>query len=242
MLSIFGVRSTIIHHSPSMIVDLTPDFYHPEHPNVVNKPGAHNSGLDYWASIRGKAAGNDLKEKSLTRAAGKDISILPVDKEIRGIRVQPLVPKQGEPAIDIWTGVWKERFLAAGKVAVFQEVQLDNAVENYLNKVLPDAKKYKIRSALALAFLTACQVRGINRLLLNKVADALGLNNTPFENSADEMKCIEQIAKATISSDKKDAKIGDFKFKADEARRAKILVKDDLQFLAEDHYDISTYA
>ena len=211
------------------------------HPNVVGKPGAHNSGLSYWASIRGKATGNDLKEKSLTRAAGKDTSILPVDKEIRGIRVQPLVPKQGEPAIDIWTGVWKERFLAAGKVAVFQEVQLDNAVENYLNKVLPDAKKYKIRSALALAFMTACQVRGINRLLLNKVADELGINYTPYENSADERKCVEEIAKATISSDNKDAKIGGFKFKADEARRARILVKDDLQFLAEDHYDPTTY-
>lgn len=151
------------------------------------------------------------------------------------------MPKQGEPAIDIWEGVWKERFLAAGKVAVFQEVQLDNAIENYLNKVLPDAKKYKIRSALALAFMTACQVRGINRLLLNKVADELGINYTPYENSADERKSVEEIAKATISSDKKDAKIGGFKFKADEARRARILAKDDLQFLAEDHYDPTIY-
>lgn len=212
------------------------------HPNVVGKPGAHNSGLSYWASIRGKATGNDLKEKSLTRAAGKDTSILPVDKEIRGIRVQKLIPKSGETAIDIWEGVWKERFLAAGKVAVFQKVQLDNAVENYLDKVLPDAKKYKIRSALALAFLTACKVRGVKTTLLNETATELGISNKPFETSNNERKCVEAIAKATISSDKKDAKIGSFKFKADEARRAKILVQDDLHFLAEDHYDISTYA
>ena len=196
------------------------------HPNFVGKEGSPDSGFAYWQKIKKTDLGKKLKKDS---------------KEIRGVRVHPLVPKQGEPAIDIWKGVWKERFLEAGKVAVFQEVQLDVAVEKYMDKILPDAKEMKIRSALSLAFLTACRVRGVDIELLNDVADELGVHNSPFSTSADERKCIEEIAKATITSDKKDAKIGGFKFKADEARRAKILVKDDLQFLAEDHYDPSTY-
>jgi hypothetical protein len=85
-------------------------------------------------------------------------------------------------------------------------------------------------------------VRGVNITLLNEVSTNLGISNKPFETSADERKVVERIARATISSDNKTANIEDFKFKADESRRAKILVKDDLQFLAEDHYDISTYA
>ena len=208
------------------------------HPNFVGKKGAHPSGLAYWASIRKTDLGKKLKKEATTDSDGDKKSDLAVEKEIRGVRVHPLIPKQGEPAIDIWKGVWKERFLEAGKVAAFQEVQLDMAVKNYLNKVLSLAKEMKVRSALALAFLTACKVRGAEMKLLNDVADDLGIK-VPFKTNADERKCIEAIAKAT--GDAKKVKIGKVQFSAHEAHRAKLLVKDDLRFLVDDYYDLSTY-
>ena len=167
---------------------------------------------------------------------------MPVAKEIRGIYVQPLIPNKGEPALDIWKGVWKERFLAAAKVPAFQEVQLEVAVENYFNETLPLAKDLKVRSALALAFLVACKVRGADMDILGKTARVLGVNR-PFTSGADERKCMEAIAKATI--DGKEAKVGtftnSFTFNIDERRRAEKLFKDELGFLAEDLYDLTTY-
>ena len=61
----------------------------------------------------------------------------------------------------------------------------------------------------------------------------------PFKSSKDEKDCVEAIAMATASGDM--VKTGKVKFDPDEARRAKKLMQDDLSFLAEDHYDVSTY-
>lgn len=211
------------------------------HPDVKGKPGAHISGLSYWASIKEKPEGKELKRLSITDANGDKKSDLPVAKEIRGIYVQPLIPNKGEPALDIWKGVWKERFLAAAKVPAFQEVQLEVAVENYFNETLPLAKKLKVRTALALAFLAACKVRGAKMDILEKVARDQGVN-TPFKNGADEIKCIKLIGLAYKENKKEKAKVGDYEFAMDEARRAAKLMKDELGFLAEDLYDLATYA
>lgn len=211
------------------------------HPDVKGKPSAHISGLSYWASIKEKPEGKELKRLSITDANGDKKSDLPVAKEIRGIYVQPLIPNKGEPAIDIWKGVWKERFLAAAKVPAFQEVQLEVAVENYFNETLPLAKKLKVRTALALAFLAACKVRGARIDILEKVARDQGVT-TPFKNGEDEIKCIKLIGLAYKENKKEKAKVGDYEFTMDEARRAAKLMKDELGFLAEDLYDLATYA
>lgn len=208
------------------------------HPDVKGKPDAHISGQKYWSSIKKTSVGKKIKELSLKDANKDGKSDLPIAKEIRGIHVQPLVPNKGEPAIDIWTGVWKDRFLAAGKVAVFQEAQLDAAIEGYLDTALPLAKKLKVRSALALAFLVASKVRGADMEILKSVAGKKG-TVTPFESGDKERECIEAIAKATVVG--KDAKVLGYIFDKDEARRAEKLMKDELGFLAEDFYDLATY-
>ena len=118
------------------------------------------SGQAYWNKIRKTTAGKDVSKLANTDADNDNKSDLPVDQEIRGKRVQPLAAIKGEAAIDIWTGVWRNRFLDAGKVVDFQEVQLEEAVEKYMNPILKRAKKNNVRSALALAFITACSVRG----------------------------------------------------------------------------------
>lgn len=210
------------------------------HPSVRGTPSAHDSGLKYWQTIKKTDSGIEIKKLSITDEDEDKKSDLPVSKEIRGIHVQPLVPKQGEAAIDIWTGVWKERFLAAGKEPAFQEVQLDVAVEDYLKPVLPRAKELKVRSALALAFLVACKVRGADMGVLKKVANEIGVV-VPFESGEKERKCMETIAKAYVKNTNEKAKVLGYKFEMDEARRAAKLLEDDLGFLAEDLYDLATY-
>ena len=87
-------------------------------------------------------------------------------------------------------------------MVAFQEAQLDYAVENYLNPVLSRAKKLKVRTALALAFLVACNVRGapmmrsksdtkVKITLLEGIANDLGIT-TPFAASKDEIACIKE--------------------------------------------------
>jgi len=152
--------------------------------------------------------------------------------------VQPIEPAKGVAAIDIWTGVWKERFLSAGKVVDFQEVQLEVAVEKYFNPILKTAKTNKLRSALGLAFAAACSIRGgpdsTLAGLIYSVASELDIK-VPFASSEDEKRCIEEIAKGK-------GKVKSLKFDEDESRRAELLLKDELGFLAEDLYDVQTYA
>ncbi|NYE59772.1 murein DD-endopeptidase MepM/ murein hydrolase activator NlpD [Duganella sp. 1224] len=201
--------------------------------DLANNATIPMSGQAYWNSIRRKPEGKELARL----ANGPTQSDLPVSREIRGKRVQPIPAQKGATATDLWTGTWKERFLAAGKVLDFQEVQLDFAVERYFNPLLQLAKTNNVRSALGLAFLAACNIRGgvgqkLSRLLYS-VADELKVQR-PFKSSEDERKCLDAIAAAK-------GKIGDTEVHEDESRRVKLLIKDELGFLAEDLYDTSTY-
>jgi len=203
------------------------------HPDVENEKSIPLSGQAYWNSIRKSPKGQNLSKL----ANGKDGSNLPISSEIRGKRVQPLAPQKGSKPIDIWTGAWKERFLAAGDITKFQEAQLELAVERYFNSILPLAKRYNIRSALALAFIAACAVRGgvgskLSRLYY-QVALSLGIQ-LPITDHENERKCIESIASAHGS-------VNGVKVAEDESRRAALLIKDELGFLTEDLYDTSTY-
>jgi murein DD-endopeptidase MepM/ murein hydrolase activator NlpD len=191
------------------------------------------SGQSFWNSIKKKPEGQELTNL----ANGPKQSDLPVSREIRGKRVQPIPANNGEAATDLWTGTWKARFLAAGDVLDFQEVQLEFAVERYFNPLLPLAQTNKVRSALALAFLAACNIRGgvgskLSKLLYT-VADELKVK-LPFESSEAERKCLDAIAAAK-------GKVGDTNVAEDETRRVKLLIKDELGFLAEDLYDTTTY-
>jgi hypothetical protein len=159
--------------------------------------------------------------------------------------VQRLSPKAGAAPIDIWTGVWKTRFIAAGQVLDFQEVQLEAAVQNYFNGILARAKAKKVRSALALAFIAACAIRGGVGSQLEKlfyrVAAAMDLP-LPFVSSADERRCFDTIADTPLPAPPAHTTfIHGVKVNRDEIRRARLLRADELGFLAEDLYDLSTY-
>jgi len=203
------------------------------HPDFVGK--TPDSGLNYWKKIRKTSDGKNRLKLSKTDADEDGKPDLPHDKEIRGKRVQAIAPTERGVPIDIWTGVWKERFLAAGKFIEFQEAQLDEAVEKYMNKVLPLAKKNNVRSAIALALITAGCVRGgagsPTELLIYDVAKDLGI--LPFKSAKDELKCVKIIAAGGRSG---HVEIGDY-----EAERAKKLLEDELGFLAEDLYDVESY-
>ena len=211
-------------------------------PDLIGDDGIPVSGQEHWSKISNTPEGKKIKKLSESDEDKNNKSDLPVEREVRGKRVQPIPPAKGGAAIDIWTGVWRERFLAAGKVVDFQEVQLDEAVEKYMNPILSRAHKNKVRSALGLAFVTACAIRGgvgsRFEKLIYKVAEELRIN-LPFESSEDERKCVDEVAHARV--DGMHAYIGTFKFYAEESKRAKLLIKDELGFLAEDLYDTSSY-
>lgn len=230
-IEIFGGGDQVISKS---LLDLT----NSGRPDLVSNANIPISGQAYWNKIKKTPDGKETHRLSNTDADKDGKSDLPVQGEIRGKRVQPIPPATASAAIDIWTGVWKERFLAAGKVVDFQEAQLEIAVEKFMNPILKRAQKSKIRSALGLAFVTACSIRGGPNGalvdLLENVAKELKID-FPFGASEDERKCIDAIANGA-------GQVKKLKFDADESRRAALLVKDELGFLAEDLYDTSTYA
>jgi hypothetical protein len=202
-------------------------------PDVQADSSVPASGQAFWNDIRKKKEGKELT----VLANGPKGSELPVSREIRGKRVQPIPVAKGAPATDIWTGEWKQRFLDAGEIVDFQEAQLDLAVEVYFDSILPLAKKNKVRSALGLAFVAACNIRGgvgseLSRLFY-RVATEIGVD-VPFRTSEDERKCLNAIAAA-------NGNVGGIAVEHDESRQAKLLIKDDLGFLVEDLYDISNY-
>jgi len=190
-------------------------------------------GLAYWQKIHSTKKGKDI----LDLANSEKLSELPALREIRGKRVQPISAEKSKPATDLWTGIWKDRFLAAGKVVEFQEVQLEVAVNNYFNPQLKSAKENGVRSALSLAFIAACAIRGGTHSKLSKlfydVAAELKID-VPFKNSEDELKCVTAISEAK-------GKLGTLKIAFAESQRAKLLLNDELGFLTEDLYDCSTY-
>jgi murein DD-endopeptidase MepM/ murein hydrolase activator NlpD len=225
-IEIFGDGDAAIADS---LITLTTDG----RPDLASNGEVPMSGQEYWNKIRKKPEGKELTKL----ANGPTQSDLPVSREIRGKRVQPISAQKGQTATDIWTGTWKDRFLAAGEVLDFQEVQMEFAVDRYFNHILPLAKKNKVRSALGLAFLAACTIRGgvdskLSRLLY-RVADELKIS-LPFESSEAERKCLDAIGSA-------EGEVGTVEIDKDESRRVKLLLKDELGFLAEDLYDTASY-
>lgn len=188
------------------------------------------SGQAHWNSIRKSSEGRRLSE--LAR-----MNKLPVSSEIRGKRVQPISTNIGGPKQDLWEGAWKQRFITAGKIDVFQEAQLEFAVEGYMNPALKFCKENNIRSALGIAFVAACAIRGAPKNFITGAAAALGLT-TPFSDGADEKKAVQYIADLNL---KKNNSIGGKLVQKDEIVRAKKLIKDETGFLAEDLYWTETY-
>jgi hypothetical protein len=178
-------------------------------------------------------------------ANGPNQSNLPVSREIRGKRVQPLAPRAGAAPLDLWKGVWMDRFKAAGNVLDFQEAQLEGAVSEYFDKILPRAKVNKVRSAISLGFIAACAIRGgpnsnLSRLFY-RMALAIGIT-LPFTNSEDEKRCFDRIADTPLPPGNAPAvSIAGIMVSRLEIHRAKKLREDELGFLAEDLYDITTY-
>lgn len=76
--------------------------------------------------------------------------------------------------------------------------------------------------------------------LLEGVANDLGIA-TPFAAGKDEIACIKAIGGAFKEKTNEKAKVGNCTFAMDEARRAGKLMVDQLGFMAEDLYDITTY-
>lgn len=219
------------------------------------------SGLAYW----GKLKFGD-KQKQLDRANtdkdkdNKPDDPLKADEEIRGARVQKIPYANGYSAIDLWedyaekpkekdinyTG-WASAFKAAGKLPVFQDAQLELAVEDYLNPVLSHCKSWNIRSATGLAMVLAGSVRGgpspVAKLvtLLSRVGtEKFGLSSR-FETPQQELDSLKAIANAPDLVKGKTCHVGAVDFPEDERRRAKILLKDEFDFLTEDLYDPDTY-
>lgn len=191
----------------------------PNAPEISPGVPAPQSGLEYWANLKKSA-------RQSFRSSGT---------EIRGTRVQPIAIFDNYKKEDIWAGEWKKRFVAAGQVIEFQEAQLELAVEQYLNRAITYCATQNIRSALGIAYVGACVIRGAPKQIITEAAQSLGLT-TPFESSADERKAIEAIATKQFTRRPNGKSI-----QAEEFTRAARLLKDELGFLAEDLYAVSTY-
>ncbi|MCA8023115.1 lysozyme family protein [Burkholderia metallica] len=188
------------------------------------------SGQAHWNSIRKSSEGRRLTELARMHK-------VPVGSEIRGKRVQPIATNIGGPKQDLWEGAWKQRFVNAGKIDAFQEAQLEFAVEGYMNPALKFCKDNNIRSALGIAFVAACAIRGAPKSLIAGSAAALGLT-TPFSDGDGEKKAVQHIANLNV---KNKNLIGGKTVQREEITRAKKLLKDETGFLAEDLYWTETY-
>lgn len=188
-------------------------------PEISRGVPAPQSGLEYWANLK-KSARQSFQSSGT---------------EIRGKRVQSIAVTDNGKKEDIWAGEWKKRFIDAGQVLEFQEAQLELAVEDYLNRAITYCATQNIRSALGLAYVGACVIRGAPRQLIVEAAQSLGLK-TPFESSDDERKAVEALAKKQFTKRSNGKMI-----QAEEFTRAARLLKDELGFLAEDLYAVSTY-
>lgn len=157
--------------------------------------------------------------------------------EIRGKRVQPIAISVGSPKQDLWEGTWKQRFIDAGKVGAFQEVELEFAVAAYINKILGFCKQNNMRSGLGLASITACNIGGANKGLLGASAKSLALDY-PFTDADDEKKALQKIADL---DSKTGGRSGGITVQKDEIVRARKLIADEIGFLVEDQYHTETY-
>ena len=225
------------------------------------------SGQSYWSKLS-KADKQALQQRVNADTNHDDKADKPLNnaEQIRGARVQKIPYVAGYPAIELWED-YKElaklqsndeadhlgylsAFKAAGEVPAFQDAQLDLGVEDYMNPILAHCRAWHIRSAIGLAFVTACAVRGGPGSslvkLLSRVAKAkLGIDT--FESGAQERACVQAIAKPDVVEETKGGKkikhieVAGVRFEQDEARRAGIILADHYRFLQEDLYDMGTY-
>jgi hypothetical protein len=188
------------------------------------------SGQAHWNAIRNTPAGQQLTNLALHHN-------LPLSGEIRGRRVQPIPIFVGGPKQDLWQGAWKQRFTRAGTIDVFQEAELEFAVEGYMNSALAFCRQNNVRSALGLAFITACAIRGANKRLLGASAALIG-DAVPFQSGAAEKRALQHIASLNPNQNNH---LGNLPVQRDEIVRAKKLLHDETGFLVEDLYDVDTY-
>lgn len=231
------------------------------------------SGQTYWNRLsHPEQQGSRSRANTDADHDNRADNPLTADEEIRGARVQKIPYVEGYPAIDLWEDYAEKPYLpnsrqsdyfgylsafkAAGEVPAFQDVQLDFAVENYLNPVLDRCRQWRVRSSLGLAFILACSIRGGSGLtsrlvpLLLRVASALaGHELSSFESAQHEHACVKALADCYDSYPPRQrpatATMGSgstmVTFDMDEGRRAKVLLADQYHFLTEDLYDLATY-
>lgn len=243
------------------LIQLTNDGLEGEQYNRYGK-----SGQQYWSKLK-KADKEKLHERANTDADKdeKPDNPLKADEEIRGARVQKIPYVDGYPAIDLWEDYaekpkvekinypgWASAFKAAGELPVFQDAQLEMAVEDYFNPVLSHCQSWNIRSATGLAMVLAGAVRGgpsptrpLVTLLSRVAKEKLDLASR-FEKPEQELEALKAIANApNVEKNGKVNKelchVGAVEFPADEKRRVNILLKDEFDFLTEDLYDLNTY-
>lgn len=197
----------------------------------ISVPGiSYSSGQGHWRQIKNTAEGHQLANL----AAHNN---LPVNREIRGRRVQPIAVNIGGEKKDLWVGEWKQRFQNSGDVDDFQEAELEFAVEGFMNPALPYMKQNNIRSGLGLAFVTACAVRGANKGILGAAATHLG-QPVPFQGAAQERRALQLVADLNENHANNFQGIA---VQKDEIIRARKLLVDETGFLIEDLYDTDTY-
>lgn len=218
------------------------------------------SGQAYWNGLT-KTERAALQNRANTDADQDNEADRPLTptEQIRGARVQKIPYVKGYPAIDLWEDYaakaknnrgqevahlgYLSAFKAAGDVPVFQDVQIDLAVEDYLNPCLAHCKEWNIRSAMGLAFVVACSVRGGAGSTLSKLLSRIAKAKwgiTRFSSSAQERECLNSIAEKASNHATK-VEVAGIEFDRDEARRAKLILTDEYQFLKEDLYDTGTY-
>jgi LysM repeat protein len=218
------------------------------------------SGQTYWNKLPKKDR-ESLVARVSTDANGdhKPDNPLGLNEEIRGARVQPIPYVPGYPPLDLWQDYktlpklssgdnaaylgYKAAFKAAGEVPAFQDVQIELAVEDFMNPVLAHCRELNVRSAAGLAFVTACAVRGgpgssLVRLYAKVAAARLDIKR--FDSAQQERACLQAIAAlADVKSTQVD--VAGVRFERDEARRARLLLADHYHFLKEELYDPQTY-
>lgn len=242
------------------LLELTNDGLEGEQYNRYGK-----SGQQYWNKLRTEDK-QKLQERVNTDGDKDDKPDNPLKagEEIRGSRLQKIPYAKGYPAIDLWEEYaekpkdeeinysgWASAFKAAGELPVFQDAQLEMAVEEYFNPVLSHCQSWNIRSATGLAMVLAGAVRGgpspsrpLVTLLSRIAKEKLSLTNR-FEKPEQELEAIKAIANASNvvkngKVNKELCHVGAIEFPADEKRRANILLKDEFDFLTEDYYDPAT--
>lgn len=225
-----------------LLIRMTTEGLRPDEMSAPYEPivDSQKSGQRHWGKIRKTKEGIEISRLANQDEDKDGKPDLPRAKEIRGPRVHPIPYRAGDHAEDIWLGNWATALSELGNIPKFQDIQLQQAVDDYLNKSLPYCSRINIRTAKALAFIGACRVRGTRESLFSEIGHGLGYS-IPFERNAKELQLLKEIADCYKPNQKNSVVLGGVKFDLDEARRASLLLKNEFNFLDEDYYDIGSY-